>query len=499
MSCPYARTFTTSAGIPVDDDQYSQTAGEKGPITLTDFRLIEKIAHFDRERIPERVVHAVGSGAHGYFELTNPDFEKYTKAKLFSGVGKKTPVFARFSTVGGESGSSDTARDPRGFAVKFYTEEGNWDFVGNNTPVFFIRDPIKFPDFIHTQKRNPQTHLKDPNMFWDFLSLTPEAAHQVTILFSDRGTPRGYRHMNGYYGHTLKLVNKEGKINFVKFHFKTKQGIQNLTAEESTKLSGENPDYSQQDLFESIQKGDYPGWDLYAQIMPEHELTTYRWNPLDITKVWPHADYPLIPVGKMVLNKNPLNYFAEVEQSAFEPSNLVPGIEPSNDKMLVGRMFSYADTHRYRLGPNYNQIPINQPRNALPYNGQVDGPMAIDGNKGNLPNYYPNSFSNVHPQRPFNKSPASIEAEHGVAHAPITHGEVKRHVILPSDDDFVQPGNLYRKFSDAEKQRLVDNISGHLVNAEQFLQERLVNIFTKCDSDYGRRVREGLKLKGSKI
>ncbi|KAK9659835.1 catalase A [Basidiobolus ranarum] len=320
-------TMTTTNGDPVEDNQNSMTAGRKGPIVLQDFHYVEKLAHFNRERIPERVVHAKGAGAHGYFEVTK-DISHLTKAKFLSEVGKRTPIFTRFSTVGGESGSADLARDPRGFAVKFYTEEGNWDMVGNNTPIFFIRDPIKFPDFIHTQKRNPKTHLKDPDAFWDFLSLSPETIHQVLVLFSDRGTPKGFRHMNGYYGHTLKLVDKDGNFKYVKWHFKTDQGIQNFTREEATKMAGENPDYGTEDLYNAIEKGDYPSWTVHIQVMEPEQAASYRFDPFDITKVWSHKDFPLQEVGKMVLNRNPEDYFAETEQVAFSPSKFSPILTP---------------------------------------------------------------------------------------------------------------------------------------------------------------------------
>ncbi|CAO3578049.1 unnamed protein product [Absidia cylindrospora] len=349
--------LTTSNGNPVENNQTSQTAGQWGPVLLQDFHLIDKLAHFDRERIPERVVHAKGAGAHGYFEVTH-DVTGLSKAKFLSHIGKRTPVFTRFSTVGGEKGSADTARDPRGFAVKFYTEEGNWDMVGNNTPVFFIRDPSKFPDFIHTQKRNPQTNCGDPDAFWDFLSLVPESIHQVSILFSNRGTPDGYRYMNGYSSHTLKLVDAQGNFKYVKWHFKTDQGIKNFTAAEAGKLASEDPDYATRDLFQSIERGDAPSWSVYVQVMDPKDAKHYKFNPFDVTKVWSHKDYPLQPVGRMVLNRNPENYFAETEQAAFSPSHVVPGIDVSPDRMLQGRLFSYPDTHRHRLGTNYAQSPL---------------------------------------------------------------------------------------------------------------------------------------------
>nr|AZL94531.1 catalase [Nephromyces sp. MMRI] len=385
--------ITSSSGNPVDDNQNSITAGEYGPVLISDFNLIDKLAHFDRERIPERVVHAKGAGAYGYFEVTH-DITKYCKAKIFDSVGKKTDLFLRFSTVGGEKGSADTARDPRGFAIKFYTEEGNWDMVGNNTPVFFIRDPIKFPDFIHTQKRHPATNLPNHDMFWDFLSLVPESVHQVTILFSNRGTPDGYRHMNGYSSHTFKFVNSEGEVYLCKMHFKTDQGNKQFTAEQAKQMASEDPDYATRDLYNAIAEGNFPSWTFYVQIMPEEDAASYRFNVYDVTKVWPHKDYPLIPVGKVVLNRNPENYFAEVEQAAFAPAHLVPGIEPSEDKMLQGRLFSYADTHRHRLGGNYDQIPVNRAKNAnrMDYYNR-DGFMSVMGNYGGMPNYEPNSIS----------------------------------------------------------------------------------------------------------
>lgn len=386
--------YNTSNGCPVDDNQNSITAGEYGPVLLQDFHLIDKLAHFDRERIPERVVHAKGAGAAGYFEVTH-DVSQYCKAKFLDTIGKQTPVFARLSTVGGEKGSADSERDPRGFAVKFYTEEGNWDFVGNNTPVFFIRDPSKFPDFIHTQKRNPQNNLKCANMFWDFLNHTPESAHQLTVLFSDRGTPYGFRHMNGYGSHTYRWVNAKGEVFYVKWHFKTDSGIKNLTGPEAEQMRVE-PDYAVKDLSEHIASGKAATWTYNVQIMPEADAENYKWNIFDVTKVWPHSDYPLIPVGKLVLNKNPDNYFAQVEQIAFSPSHVVPGIEPSADRMLQGRLFSYPDTHRHRLGGNYDQIPVNCPYRTTLTNGHRDGYMAVNGNGGSAPNYEPSSFRPVH-------------------------------------------------------------------------------------------------------
>jgi len=462
------------------------TAGSNGPITLQDFTLLDHLASFDRERIPERVVHAKGAGAFGYFEVTNPEITRYCKAKLFSSVGKRTPVGVRFSTVGGESGSADTARDPRGFAVKFYTEEGNWDMVGNNTPIFFIRDPILFPSFIHTQKRNPATHCKDPDMFWDFITLRPETTHQVSFLFSDRGTPDGYRHMNGYGSHTFKMVNSANQAVYVKFHFKSGQGIRNLSAVEADRLSAADPDYSIRDLYNAIASGDYPVWNLKIQLMNYEEATNCAFNPFDVTKVWPHKDYPLIDVGRMVLDRNPENYFAEVEQLAFAPAHLIPGIEPSPDKMLQGRLFSYADTHRHRLGKNYQQIPVNCPFAATGKTYQVDGPATVMHN-GGMPNYFPNSFGGPKP------TPAAQW------HSDAVTGNVTR-VETGDEDNFSQCGIFFRTvLSAAERERLTDNIAGHLINAQEMLQDRAVANFSMADANYGRMIREKLvRLKASK-
>jgi catalase len=474
-------TLTTSTGSPVDDNLNSLTAGPDGPILLQDFHLIDKLAHFDRERIPERVVHAKGAGAHGVFEVTD-DVTKYCKAKFLDTIGKKTPVFIRFSTVGGEKGSADTERDPRGFAVKFYTEEGVWDMVGNNTPVFFIRDPSKFPDFIHTQKRNPQTNLKCPDMFWDFLSLTPESCHQVTILFSDRGTPDGYRHMHGYSSHTLKFVNKNGEVYFVKIHIRTEDGIKNLPAGEADKLKSEDPDYATRDLFNHIASGKTADWTFYFQAMPEKDAENYAWNILDITKVWSHKDYPLIKVGTIKLNRNPDNYFAETEQSAFSPSHMVPGIEPSLDKMLQGRLFSYPDTHRHRLGANYLQLPINCPYSTKVANHQRDGPATFN-NQGSALNYEPNSFSGPVPQ------PKYTQHQFKVA------GHAVRMKTQHRNDDFFQPGVLYSKvMNDQHRTNLVNNLTGNLKNAKLFLQERQTKIFHRVHPEYGMRIGKALGL-----
>jgi len=476
------KKLTTAFGIPVADDQNSLTAGQRGPVLMQDAHLLEKLGHFDRERIPERVVHAKGAGAAGYFEVTS-DVTKYTKAKFLAAPGKRTDVFARFSTVGGEKGSSDSARDPRGFAVKFYTEEGNYDLVGNNTPVFFIRDPLKFPDFIHTQKRNPATNCKDPDMFWDFLSLTPESTHQVTILFSDRGTPAGYRNMNGYGSHTYKWYNARGDYFWVKYHFKTDQGIKNLTREEAEKLSGTDPDHATRDLFEAIRSNEKPSWTLEVQIMTPAQAKNYKWDIFDVTKVWPHADFPPMKIGKLILHRNPANYFAEVEQAAFSPANLVPGIAASPDKMLQARLFSYHDTHIHRLGPNYHLLPVNAPRNAAEHSYQRDGFMRTDRNGAGDPNYWPNSFGGPEPDLDFSEPLVELEGAGG------------RHPFSYPNSDFEQAGDLYRKaMNDRDRENLVGNIAAHLGGARKRIQLRQTTLFYKADEDYGRKVAAKLGL-----
>ncbi len=474
--------LTTGHGMPVGDDQNSLTAGNSGPVLMQDVHLLDKLAHFDRERIPERVVHAKGAGAYGYFEVT-ADVTQYTKANFLSKIGKKTDLFARFSTVGGEKGSADAERDPRGFAVKFYTEEGNYDMVGNNTPVFFIRDPLKFPDFIHTQKRNPENNCKDANMFWDFLSLTPESIHQVTILFSDRGTPMTYRHMNGYSSHTFKWYNANGEFFWVQYHFKTEQGIQNFTREQADIMKSQDPDHATRDLFAAIKREEYPSWRLEMQIMTPEQANDYRFDPFDITKVWPHSDFPPITVGRMVLNRNPENYFAEVEQSAFSPANFVPGIAASPDKMLQGRLFSYHDTHRHRLGPNYHLLPVNTAKDCPMKSYQRDGSMRFDANGGAGPNYYPNSFGGPAPD------PKAVEPPFEVS------GRAARQEYLHPNDDFEQAGDLYRKvMTDQDRDNLIENIVGHLGGAERRIQLRQCAIFYKADVEYGTRVAEGLNM-----
>ncbi|MBD2533058.1 catalase [Nostoc flagelliforme FACHB-838] len=473
--------LTTSFGIPISDNQNSLTAGSNGPILLQDLYLIEKLAHFNRERIPERVVHAKGAAAHGYFEVTN-DVTQWTKAKFLERVGKQTPVFVRFSTVAGEKGSADTVRDPRGFAVKFYTEEGNYDLVGNNTPVFFVRDPMKFPDFIHSQKRNPQTNCKDPNMVWDFLSLTPESTHQATILYSDRGTPKSYRHMNGYGSHTFKWINAQGEAVWIKYHFKTEQGIQNFTREEAIQIAGVDPDYTTRELFEAIAKNEQAAWKVYVQIMTLEDASSYRFNPFDITKVWSRKDYPLTPIGRLVLNRNPDNHFAEVEQVAFSPANVVPGIDFSPDKMLQGRLFAYADAHRYRLGGNYGLLPINCPHARKAINYQRDGLMRFDDNGSSSVNYEPNSFGGPKEAQQYKEPPYSIS------------GDADRTALEHNNDDFTQAGDLYRLMKEEEKARLVDNLVDSLKPAKREFQLRQIPHFYNADLEYGIRVAQGLGI-----
>ena len=480
MSKP--KVLTTAAGIPVCDNQTSLTAGDRGPTLLQDHHLLEKLAHFNRERIPERVVHAKAAGAHGTFIVTK-DITRYTKARIFSEVGKKTDVFGRFSTVAGEKGSADTVRDVRGFALKFYTEEGNWDMVGNNTPVFFVRDAIKFPDFVHTQKREPQTNLRSEDMVWDFWSQVPESLHQITILFSDRGIPRGIPFMHGFGSHTYSFINASNERFWVKFHFKTQQGIQNMTPENAIRIAGEDSDYHTRQLFEVIGRGDYPKWTFYVQVMPEAEAETYQWNPFDLTKVWPHADYPLIEAGVLEMNRNPSNYFAEVEQSAFSPANVVPGISFSPCKMLQGRIFAYADAQRYRLGVNFERLPINRPLATAANTYQRDGSMRFDDNGGASVNYEPNSFGGHKADIAYNEPPLKISGD-------ADRYEQKRGV----DDDFVQPGNLFRLMTPDERKRLVENIVASLKKAQRDIQGRIVPYFYKADKAYGEGVEKGLGL-----
>lgn len=474
------KTMTTATGSPVGDNQNSLTAGQRGPGLIQDFYLLEKLAHFNRERIPERVVHAKGAGAHGYFEVTN-DVTKYTKAAFLSEVGKRTPLFTRFSTVAGELGSADTVRDPRGFATKFYTEEGNYDLVGNNTPIFFVRDAIKFPDFIHTQKRDPRTHLKNPTAEFDFWSLSPESLHQITYLHGDRGIPATLRHMNGYGSHTYKWVNAEGEAVWVKYHWISDQGVKGLDEDLATKLAGENPDYHTEDLYNAIENGDFPSWTLYVQIIPYEDYKTYKWDIFDVTKTVSKKDYPRIEVGKMVLDRNPENYFAEVEQIALSPGNFVPGIEASPDKMLQGRIYSYGDAHRYRLGINHHQIPINRPL-AEVNNGYRDGYMRVDGNAGGEVNYEPNSFNGPAEDPNAKISPFEVSGE-------------AQSVAYNSDDHYTQAGDLYRLMSADEKDRLIKAFANHMkpVTKDE-IKLRQIEIFYKADPEFGERIAEAIGL-----
>jgi catalase len=474
---------TTDAGIPAPSDSHSLTVGPNGPMLLQDHYVLQKMAQFNRERVPERVVHAKGSGAHGFFEVTE-DVSQFTRADMFNGVGKKTPMIARFSTVAGELGSADTARDPRGFALKFYTQEGNYDLVGNNTPVFFVRDPSNFQDFIHSQKRRADTDRRDNNMQWDFWTLKPESAHQVTILMSDRGTPRTFRHQNGYGSHTFMWINAGGERFWIKYHFKTDQGIENFTDAEAGEMAAEDPDFHRADLWNAIRDGDAPTWTLKVQIMPFEDAPSYRFNPFDLTKVWPHADYPEIEVGRMVLDRNPQNYFAEVEQAAFEPANMVAGIGPSPDKMLLGRLFSYPDTHRYRIGPNYLQLPINRPQCPV-HSYNKDGAMRYE-NPGD-PVYAPNSYG----------GPAADEARYGEHATWAVSGEMVRaaYELHAEDDDFGQPGTLVREvMSQADRDHLASNILGHAGDPDvrPEMKPRIVEYWTHVDPDLGAAVARGL-------
>lgn len=477
-------TLTTSAGNPVADNQNSQTAGPRGPVLLQDVHLIEKLAHQNRERIPERVVHAKGWGAYGTLTVTH-DISKYSKAKIFSEVGKQTPMIARFSTVAGELGAADTERDVRGFALKFYTEEGNWDMVGNNTPVFFVRDPLKFPDFIHTQKRHPRTNLRSPTAMWDFWSRSPESLHQVTILMSDRGLPTDVRHINGYGSHTFSFINDAGERFWVKFHFKTQQGHKHFTNEEAENIVGKTREYTQEDLYGAIEKGEYPKWTLYVQIMPDAEASEWEkktgWNPFDLTKVWPHGDYPLIQVGELELNKNPDNYFSEIENVAFAPSNVVPGIGFSPDKMLQARVFSYADAHRYRLGTHYEALPVNRPRCPM-HHYHKDGSMRFfDNNESNPDAYYePNSFNGPAEDPAYAEPPLKLE------------GAADRYDHREGNDDYTQPGNLFRLFDDDQKQRLFSNIAAAMAGVPKEIIERQLAHFDQADPEYGAGVRRAL-------
>lgn len=473
--------LTTSAGAPVVDNQNTMTAGRYGPVLLQDVWFLEKLAHFDREVIPERRMHAKGSGAYGSFTVTN-DISKFTKAHIFSSIGKKTDLFLRFSTVAGERGAADAERDIRGFAMKFYTEEGNWDLVGNNTPVFFLRDPLKFPDLAHAVKRDPVTNMRSAENNWDFWTLSPESLHQVTIVMSDRGIPFSYRHMHGFGSHTYSFFDKNNKRSWVKFHFISQQGIKNLSDSQAESIIAKDRESHQRDLFESIEKGDFPRWKMCIQIMSEEDVVNCKYNPFDLTKVWLHKDYPLIEVGILELNRNPENYFAEVEQAAFNPANIVPGIGFSPDKMLQGRLFSYGDAHRYRLGVNHQSIPVNAPK--CPYHSyHRDGAMRVDGNKGKTLNYEPNS-----------KGEWQQQSNYAEPHL-VLDGSSAGHWDHREDNDYYsQPGLLFRLMSTDQKQVLFENTARAMGNASNEIKLRHIENCKKADPDYGAGVAKALGL-----
>lgn len=481
------KTLTTSAGAPVSDNQNSLSAGARGPLLLQDYQLVEKLAHQNRERIPERVVHAKGSGAYGTLTVTG-DAARYTKAAFLSEIGKTSEVFLRFSTVAGERGAADAERDVRGFALKVYTEEGNWDLVGNNTPVFFLRDPLKFPDFIRTQKRHPATNLRSPTAMWDFWSLSPESLHQITILFSDRGLPQGYRFMNGYGSHTYSFLNAAGERFWVKFHFKSLQGIRTWTNAEGDAVIARDRESAQRDLYEAIESGDFPRWRFCVQVMPEADAAKTAYNPFDLTKVWPHADYPLIELGILELNRNARHYFAEVEQASFSPSNIVPGIGFSPDKMLQGRIFAYADAHRYRVGTHYEALPVNAPR--CPVNHyHADGAML-----GTIPErghawYEPNSFGGPVEDARFAEPPLAIS------------GDADRYSHRTGNDDYSQPRALFRLMSPAQREVLMDNMAAAMAGVPAEILLRQIVHLARVDEAYGAGVarRVGLSVPASDI
>ena len=471
------KKLTNDFGNIVADNQNSLSAGPKGPLLLQDYILLEKLAHPNRERTPERVVHAKGSGAYGELKIT-ADISQFTKAKVLQ-KGEVTPLFLRFSTVAGESGAADAERDVRGFAIKFYTKEGNWDLVGNNTPTFFIRDPYKFPDFIHTQKRDPRTNLRNANAAWDFWTLCPEALHQITILMSDRGIPASYRHMHGFGSHTYSLINDKGERFWVKFHFKTQQGIKNLTNKEAEEIIAKDRESHQRDLYNSIEKGDFPKWTFQVQILPENEVDKLGFNPFDLTKVWPHSIVPLMDIGEMILNKNPQNYFNEVEQAAFSPSNIVPGIGFSPDKMLQGRIFSYPDAHRYRVGTNYHLLPINRARSEVnTYN--VAGAMNFDEYKNKSAYYEPNSYDDS-PKEDKNYLEPDLNLE----------AAAQRYA--PLDNDFyTQPKALFDIMNDSQKEQLFNNIASSMEGVEQKIIDKALMHFEKISKEYAEGVKKAL-------
>lgn len=473
--------LTSVSGCPIANNQDSLTAGPRGPLLMQDVWFLEKLAHFDREVIPERRMHAKGSGAFGSFTVTH-DISQYTKALLFAEVGKKTDMFVRFSTVAGERGAADAERDIRGFAMRFYTEQGNWDLVGNNTPVFFFRDPLKFPDLNHAVKRDPRTNMRSPTNNWDFWTGLPEALHQITILMSDRGIPASYRHMHGFGSHTFSFINADNERYWVKFHFKTQQGIKNLTDQEAADLVGQDRESSQRDLYEAIEKGDFPRWTMYVQIMPEADAAKVPYHPFDLTKIWPKGDYPLIEVGYFELNKNPENYFADVEQAAFNPAHIVPGISFSPDRMLQGRLFSYGDAQRYRLGVNHAQIPVNTPR--CPYHSyHRDGAMRVDGNQGSRLHYEPNSQGEWQEQPDFSEPPLVLE------------GAADRFDFWEDEPDyFTQPGDLFRLLSPAQQQVLFENTARNMNGVPDAIKMKHICHCMQADPAYGQGVAKALGI-----
>ncbi|MEF9961780.1 MAG: catalase [Erysipelotrichaceae bacterium] len=481
------KKLTTVSGAPVGDSRHSLTAGARGPMMLQDPWFMEKMAHFDREVIPERRMHAKGSGAFGTFKVTH-DISKYTKAKLFNEIGKKTEVFVRFSTVAGERGAADAERDIRGFAIKFYTEEGNWDLVGNNTPVFFIRDALLFPDLNHAVKRDPRTNMRSAQNNWDFWTMLPEALHQVTIVMSDRGIPDGYRHMHGFGSHTFSLINEKGERTWVKFHFKTQQGIKNLTDQEAEALVGKDRESSQHDLYDAIERKDFPKWTMKIQVMSEEEAKNYKENPFDITKVWSQKDFPLIEVGELELNRNPDNYFAQVEQAAFNPSDQVPGIGLSPDKLLQGRLFAYGDAHRYRLGVNSGQIPVNKPV-VEAHSYHRDGAMRVDGNYGSTTGYHPNSHGIWEGDSAYREP--SLELMGAMDHYDPADEA--------SDDVFYQPGDLYRLMDDSQKAVLIDNTARNIMPVSDNIKYRHSAHCYLADHDYGEKLANALNLDINKV
>jgi catalase len=486
MDTPDAHpTLTTANGAPIGVQQ-ALSAGPRGPLLMQDVQLLEQMQHFNRERIPERAVHAKGSGAYGTFTVTR-DISHHSRAAFLNTIGKTTPVFLRFSTVAGERGAADAERDVRGFALKLYTEEGNWDLVGNNTPVFFVRDPYKFQMFIHTQKRHPQTNLRNMDMQWDFWSLCPESLHQVTILFSDRGIPASYRHLHGFGSHTYSLVNAAGERVWCKFHFKSLQGIRNIPDADAAQLIGSDRESHQRDLFDAIARGDFPKWRACVQIMTQRESETFRFNPFDLTKVWPHREFPLIEFGTLELNRNPENYFAEVEQAAFKPSAFIPGIGPSPDKMLQARLVSYADAHLHRLGVNHHQVPVNAPKCPV-MNYIRDGALTM-GTAGAASNYWPNSVSGT-PLPDAGYADPAWQLGQAIA---------DRFDSTVGHDDYTQPGDLYRLFDDGERDRLTSRIAGGLGQARQTVQMRQLCHFFRADPDYGMRIARKLGIDMSAI